>query len=428
MRPLVVVLKKSGKVRLCIDMREANKAIQREKHVMPTIDDLIADLNGAQVFSTLDLAQGCHQYELDPNSHYITTFSTNKALYRYKRLMFRVNAASETFQNAVAEMLGGLEGAKNISDNIIVFGRTQDEHDRNLQATFQRLAQHNARLNPGKCKFSQPTITFFGHVFGKNGVQADPNKIATVKEAPPPTNVSEVRSLLGMAQYVSRFIPNFADITTPLRRLTHQDRAWSWGRAEEEALRKLKDALTKAPSATYFDPTKHSTLLVDASPTGLGAILTQEGRVISYASRALSDVESRYSQTEREMLAVVWGAEHFHLYLYRATFDILTDHKPLLGIFKNHRPASACIERWRIRLMPYSLDLKYRPGKNDANPVDYISRHPCVANGTTDHVEDYVNYVARNTIPNALTISEIHSAIAKDSTYQALIHAIRSGN
>ena len=223
-------------------------------------------------------------------------------------------------------------------------------------------------------------------------------------------------------------MPNFADITTPLRRLTHQDSALSWGQAEEEALRKLKNALTKAPSVTYFDPTKHSTLLVNASPTGHGAILTQEGRVISYASRALSDVESRYSQTEREMLAVVWGAEHFHLYLYGATFDILTDHKPLLGIFKNHRPASACIERWRIRLMPYSFDLKYRPGKDDANPADYISRHPCVANDTTDHVEDYVNYVARNAIPNALTISEIQSAIARDSTYRALIHAIRSGN
>ena len=141
--PLVVVPKK---FRLCIDMREANKAIQREKHVMPTIDDLIADLNGAQVFSTLDLAQGCQQYELDPNSRYITTFSTNKALYHYKRLMFGLNAASEIFHNAVAEMLCGLEGAKNISDDIIVFGRTQDEHDRNLQATFQRLAQHNARL------------------------------------------------------------------------------------------------------------------------------------------------------------------------------------------------------------------------------------------------------------------------------------------
>ena len=138
--PLVVFPKK---FRLCIDMQEANKAIQREKHVMPTIDDLIADLNGAQVFSTLDLAQGYHQYELDPSSRYITTFSTNNALYHYKRLMFGLNAASEIFQNAVAAMLCGLEGAKNISDDIIVFGRTQDEHDRNLQATFQRLAQHN---------------------------------------------------------------------------------------------------------------------------------------------------------------------------------------------------------------------------------------------------------------------------------------------
>ena len=404
--PIVVVPKKSGEVRICVDMREANAAIKREKHLIPTIDDLIADLNGSAMFSTLDLRAGFHQLPLAPESRQITTFSTHVGLFHYKRLVFGINAAAEIFQNAISDLLHDLPGCRNIYDDIIVYGHTPEEHNANLKRVLQRLREKNARLNMDKCRFSQSEVTFYGQVFGKQGVHADPQKVKAITDMPSPTNVSEIRSLLGMAQYIARYIPNFAAITAPLRELTKKDSPWKWGQAQAQALSELKVALTNSHTMTYFNPSRPTEVLVDASPKGLGAILTQGGRIISYGSRALSDVESRYSQTEREMLAVIWGVEHFHLYLYGARFTVKTDHKPLLGVFKSHRPASARIERWRIRLMPYDLDLVYRPGKDDNNPADYISRHPCSPD-VTDPAEHYVNYVCRSAVPKAMTLEEV---------------------
>ena len=221
--PIVVVPKKTGEIRLCVDMREANKAVQREKHPMPTVDELITDLNGATVFSTLDLASGYHQLELHPESRHITTFTTHVGLRRYKRLMFGINAASEIFQNEIENLLVGLPGYKNISDDIIVYGRDAKEHDENLRGVLNRLQDNNAKLNGEKCSFRQHQVVFFGHTFSASGVQADPKKIDIIRNMQPPRNVSEVKSLLGMTQYVSRFIPNYASITTPLRTLTHQN-------------------------------------------------------------------------------------------------------------------------------------------------------------------------------------------------------------
>ena len=290
---------------------------------------------------------------------------------------------------------------------------------------------------------SRKTVTFYGHVFGEHGLSADPEKIASITKATPPGNASEVRSLLGMAQYVARFIPNFATIVNPLRELTKLDTTWCWDQRCETAFQALKDALTNTSTMTYFDPNVPSEVLADASPCGLGAILTQNGKVVSYASRALSEVEQRYSQTEREMLAIVWSAEHFNLYLYGASFTICTDHQPLLGIIKSQRPASARIERWRIRLLPYLFELKYRPGKDDKNPADYMSRHPYMTeteetdssmkteetddstrtDETNDSTDDYVRYICNAAVPKAMTTDEVKECTANDPTLQAVINA-----
>ena len=278
-------------------MREANKAATREKHLMPTIDDLVADLNGATVLSKLDLSSGYHQLELEPESRHITTFSIHVGLRRYKRLVFGINAASEIFQNAIEEILTGLPGCKNISDDIIVFWATTAEHDQNLYGVLTRL----------------------------------------------------------------RYIAEYATITAPLRALTKKETPWQWSDDQPHAFDKLKESLTKSHVMSYFNPAQETEVIVDASPVGLGGLLVQDGKVISYASRALSDVESRYSQTEREMPAIVWALDHFHLYLYGSEFTIVTDHKPLLGIFKIHKPTSARMDRWKLRLMPYNCHLVYRP-------------------------------------------------------------------
>ena len=201
-------------------MRETNKAVKREKHLMPATDDLVADLNGETIFSKLDLSSRYHQLELKPESCHITTFNTHIGLKRYKCLMLGINAASEIFQNVIEEILTGLPGCKNISDDIIVFGVTTAEHDQNLYGVLTRLQQHNVCLNKDKCSFAKSEFTFYGHIFSSKGLRVNPEKIEAITNMSAPENVSEVKSLLGMARYISRNTPEYATITVPLRALS----------------------------------------------------------------------------------------------------------------------------------------------------------------------------------------------------------------
>ena len=214
--PLVITPKKSGDVRICVDMRMANRAINREHHPTPTIDDLIHTLNGATVFSKLDLRAGYHQLTLAPESRYITTFATHKGLCQYARLNFSTNSASEIFQMVINELICDIPEALNISDDVIVFGKTQAEHDATLQAVFQKFAEVNLTLNKKKCDFNKKSITFFGFVFSGQGISPDPKKVEAIKNVKPPTTTSSVRSFLGMATYCAKFIPNFNDTSEPL--------------------------------------------------------------------------------------------------------------------------------------------------------------------------------------------------------------------
>ena len=340
--PIVVFPKPKNpeEIRICVDMRKANTAVQRERHITPTVDEIINNLNGASVFSKLDLRSGYHQLELSPESSYITTFTTHKELYRYKRLIFGLSSAAEIFQHTIQNLLSGIPGAKNISDDIIVYGRTQEEHDTALQAVFQRLLESNLTLNKDKCEYNKSSIDFYGYTFSSEGISADPKKVESIQNASVPANATELRSLLGLVNYVSRFIPDYATITAPLRELSKKNAKWEWSRKHQQALDEIKKRLTSSSVMAYFDPQKTG-VVVDASPVGLGAILAQKEpgtdqvKVVAYASRALTDTETRYSQTEKEALAIVWGCEKFHIYIYGTTFDMITDHKPLELIFNN---------------------------------------------------------------------------------------------
>ena len=359
--PIVVAPKREpGKVRVCVDMRQAKKAIQRERHLTPTIKEIIKALNGATVFSKLDLNQGYNQLELTPESRYITTFSTHVGLRRYTRLNFGVSSAAEIFQNIICETLAGIQGAINLSDDILVFGKTQEEHDQALEVTFKRLRESGLTLNRKKCVYNQAELAFFGYVFSADGMSPDPSKVQEIIILATPSTVSEVRSLLGMAKYCSRFIPSYSTITQPLRELTQQSTPWQWTSGQQHALKQVKEALAKASATAYFDPDKRTEILVDASPVGLGAILCQldphsdERQVVAYASRSLTATEQRYSQTDREALAIVWSCEYFHLYVYGKPITVFTDHKPLVRIYSNPTSkTSARLERWSLRLQPY---------------------------------------------------------------------------
>ena len=311
--PLVIVPKKDDNIRLCVDMRAANNAIKRVRHPIPNVKDVSLELNGAKFFTKLDLTQAYHQLELSPSSRHITTFVTHTGIYRFKRLNYGTNSAAEVFQHTLQQVLQGIKGVRNIADDILIFGSTYEEHNTSLEEFLQRLEANGPTLNLGKCLFLKQNLDFFGLVFSKDCVSPDPKQISALANSTTPTTPSEVRSLLGMANFSAQFIPNFATITEPLRMLTHKNIPFTWGDEQENAYQTLKTALISKPVMSYFDPGKETVILVDASPVGLCAILAQRARgstktqTISYGSRALTSTEKRYSQTEKEALAIVWG-------------------------------------------------------------------------------------------------------------------------
>ena len=437
MSPIVTPIKPNNpdKVRICVDMRQANKAILRERHVTPTLQDIIHDLNGATIFSKLDLNSAYHQLELHPDSRAITNFSTNVGLFRYKRLLFGVSSSSEVFQHTISQVLNGIPGVNNISDDIIVYGKTVAEHNNNLRAVISRLVENGLTLNKEKCQLHKQSIEFYGHIFSADGVAVHPKHKTAILKIDRPQNVGDVRSFLSMISYSSRFIRDLATISEPLRNLIKQNIPWTWGDREEQSFRRLKQCLMDATFTSYFDPNKHTAITVDASPVGLSAILTQVDannirRVISYASRSLSDIEQRFSQTEREALACVWACEHYHRYIYGApTFDLITDHQPLQVIYGNPRAKlPARIERWGLRLMPYSFKVVHCQGRQ--NPADYCSRHPnpstkC-SERTTQVTEEYINLVIEAAVPPAMTTDIIKRHTLNDQVLQRILSLIRS--
>ena len=420
--------KSPGEIRLCVDMRQANQAIRRERHITPTVDDIIFNLNGSTVFSKVDLYKGFHQIEIDENSRNMTTFSTHVGLRRYKRLNFGVSSAPEIFQNEIRQVLEGLNGVLNISDDIVIHGENQKQHDDNLRALFRRLQEHNLTLNKQKCVFSKSQITFYGYVFSASGISPDPEKVTAIKNVVRPENPSEVRSFLGMTNYLSRFIDSYSSLTEPLRQLTKHDIKFEWTESQEKAFIKLKDVLSSDKVMTYFDPKKNTELWVDASPVGVSGILLQENKVVAYGSKALNETEKRYSQTEREALSCVWACEHFHLYLYGKAFTLITDHRPLESIFNNlKKTQSARLERWRLRLTTYKYKVTYRPGS--INISDYLSRHPNLRHAHTSIAEDYVNFISGHALKsNSMRLVDVAEATENDNTIRSVIRALDSND
>ncbi len=433
--PIVVVPKKDGEVRVCTDMKCANEAIIRERHPLPTVDDLVDRLNGCTVFSKIDLKQGYLQLELEPESRHITTFVCHLGLFRSKRLSFGINSASEIFQKAVQDTICHVKQTINISDDIIIGGKDIKDHDNQVLKVLKALLKAGFTINLPKCRFRQSELDFFGLNFTSEGIRPDSSKIEALTKLKPPASVGEVHSLLGMLTYSSRFIPRFSTLTAPIRKLLKADVKFEWAVEQQKAFDSLMEILSRRPVLSYFDINKDTEIFVDASPVGVAGILTQkdsEGnlRPVAYGSRSLTEVEQRYSQLEREALAVVWSCEHFHIYIYGKDVMVHTDHKPLLGIFGKPRvQLPTRLERWNLRLQPYSPKLLYQVGSS--NPADYLSRHPSqfVQSRSREECisEQYVNFVVNHAIPKAVTKREIHEAVQSDDTLLVVSELVKSG-
>ena len=389
--PVVLVRKKDGTLRYCIDYRRLNTVTIKDSYPLPRIDESLDALGGSKYFSTLDLASGYWQIELDEDAKEKSAFCTTSGLYQFKVMPFGLTNAPATFQRLMERVLTSLQWQICLIyiDDVIIFSKTLEEHISRLSEILGRLKSAGLKLKPKKCYLFQHKVAYLGHVVGREGVHTDPSKVEKVKNWPIPTTVTEVKGFLGICSYYRRFIKNFSAMAKPLVKLTEKDVPFVWSEDQNRSFEELKDELTSAPILSYPQRDGYFILDTDACDTGIGAVLSQvqDGveRVISYASKTLNKAERRYCVTRKELLAVVHFVQYFKHFLLGRKFTVRTDHSSLRWIrnFKNPEGQTA---RWIEILETYHFEIIHRPGKRHGN-ADAMSRIPCRQCGLTDHVE-----------------------------------------
>ncbi|XP_042142281.1 uncharacterized protein K02A2.6-like [Ixodes scapularis] len=391
--PIVPILKKSGELRICGDYKSTvNKAVKWECYPLPTPEQLLSNLAGCRRFTQLDLAQAYQQLTVDDESAKLFTITTHKGLFKVNRLPFGVSVAVAIFQRYMEELLAGIEGVLIFLDDILIGGESKEQHDRRLRAVLQRFKEDGLRLNKAKCTFNTMQVVFLGFRIDKDGVRPTEDKVKAIHEAPEPKNKQELQSFLGLLNFYHRFLKGAAHTLEPLYRLLDKGASWTWTVLEAEAYRKAKELLKSTAVLAHYDTSKPLLLTCDASPYGLGAVLSHvadsgQESPIAYGSRTLSKAERNYSQTDREALAIIYGVKKFHQYIYGRPVTIITDHKPLLGLLSPHKEIPAMVSprvlRWSLMLAAYHYDLQYRPGSKIGN-ADALSRLPIPATELDD--------------------------------------------
>ncbi len=417
--------KDSSDIRLCIDPRDLNKALKRPHHPMRTVEEVAAKMEGSTVFSVLDAKSSFWQIPLDYESSLLTCFSTPHGRYRYLRMPYGLKSASDVFQQSIEQLFGDLP-CSIVVDDIIVSGRDKSEHDRNLKLVLERARKVNLKLNPKKCKFGVSQVNYVGHVFTDAGLKADSRKIEAILNMPEPTDVQGLQRYLGMVNYLSKYIPHLSEIAAPLRQLTHKNIHWSWMPQHTQAFKQIKEKIAQAPSLQYFNMSKSVTLTCDASKYGLGAACLQENGPIAYASRTMTETEQRYSQIEKELLAVLFACKKFYHYIYGRQVVVETDHKPLITIMQKPMHAiPARLQNMRLQLQKYDISLVYKKGA-ELYLADTLSRAPLSETTQIEHELD--QFVVMTILPISDTKQvELASATKSDLHLQKLASVILHG-
>ena len=384
--PVVLVRKKDGSTRFCVDYRRLNAITTRDVYPLPRIDDCLAALGGNKYFSLLDLVSGYWQVPMATDDKEKTAFTTPSGLYEFDVLPFGLSNAPATFQRLMDVVLAGLKWHNLLVylDDICVFSDSFETHLASLTQTFERLRSFNLKLKPGKCHILQREFRYLGHIISAGGMSTDPVKTTAVKAMPAPRNVKGVRSFLGICNYYRRFIDKFAIVGKPLYTLLNTTEKFVWTDAHQRSFEDLKVSLTTAPMLKFPDYNAMFIVQTDASDDGLGAVLSQritgEERVIEYSSRTLRPAEVNWTVREKEALAIIYACETFRPYVYLTKFVIETDHHSLQWLMTAKTPAR--LVRWALRLSEFDFEIKYRKGSSNSN-ADALSRLP-----TADETDD----------------------------------------
>ncbi|XP_076850337.1 uncharacterized protein LOC143500204 [Brachyhypopomus gauderio] len=406
--PIVIARKKNGNIRMCIDYRTLNSKTVPDQYTTPRIDDALDCLSGSRWFSVLDLRSGYYQIAMSEQDQEKTAFICPLGFYQFQRMPQGITGAPATFQRLMEKAVGDMNLLQVLVylDDLIIFGATLEEHEERLFRVLDRLEEVGLKISLDKCHFCQSKVKYVGHIISAEGIAADPDKIETVTQWPQPTDLKSLRSFLGFCGYYRRFIAGYSSIVRPLtdltkgyppnhsRKGTHPKRDGGkskppmyfresepfgdrWTDACTTAFCEIISCLTSAPVLAFADPNKPYVLHVDASLSGLGAVLNQEHpeglRPVAFASRGLSAAEQNYHIHQLEFLALKWAVvDKFHDYLYGVRFSVRTDNNPLTYVLSSAR-LNATGHRWLAALATYDFEIQYRPGKSNID-ADLLSR------------------------------------------------------
>lgn len=426
--PIVPVLKKNNTVRICGDYRlTVNKATKIQNYPLPRLEQLLERLGNCKIFTKIDLAQAFQQMELDEEAQEMCTINTHRGLFKMTRLPFGVSSSAAIFQRTIDTLLSDIPKVATYIDDILVGGKTQEEHDEMLHKVLQRLKNANLTVKEEKCEFQKSEIAFLGHKINKDGIAPMPAKLEAIRDLKEPSNIDELRKFLGLINYYHRFVPNMATVLEPLHKLLRNGETFKWTKEQTEAFMKAKESLMSTKILVHYDPDLPLRLTTDASPFGIAGVLSHvihgEEKPIGFISRSLNSAERNYSQTEKEALAVVYATTKFHAYLYGKTFEIHSDHKPLSGLFTKatSKMTSGRIARWSLQLSQYEYTLKYKRGK-DIPHADSLSRMPVEREPDYAPLPQETFLLIKLLQTTPLNFKEIAKTTKEDKVLQKVLH------
>ncbi len=383
--PTVNIPKVDQTVRICGDHKVSiSPWLEVDQYPIPKPRHLFTKLAGGERFTKLDLSQAYQQLELEESSKQYLSINTHKGLYQVNRLPYGVASAPAIVQKLMNQVLQGIDGVICYLDDILITGLNTQTHMRNLEEVLKRLKSHNLRVNREKCAFFQHRVSYLGHVIDAEGIHPLQEKCEAIAKAAVPTTITELKSFLSLLSYYGKFITNLSTLIAPMTGLLQKDVKWEWSASCQKAFEEAKKQLLSNGVLVHYNPDLPLILACDASPVGVGAVISHKmpdgsEKPVAFASRMLTKAEKNYSQTEKEALGLVFGVMKFHDYLFGCKFTLITDHKPLLKILgpKTGVPplAAARMQRWSLILAAYTYEIQYKPSEQHGN-ADALSRLP----------------------------------------------------